>query len=143
MSDQNTINANEIAIQPETKKYLKEIAVWTMIISVTFLILAFVTGALYLWPLVKMFLKVEFRLVFIIPLLPVLFYLLNVVSIIPLLKASIKLNESLKEEDGNLLYVSLKALKKHIVFFSISIFLTVLYVATLFVIAVLINPIRV
>lgn len=143
MSDQNTINANEIAIQPETKKYLKEIAVWTMIISVTFLILAFVTGALYLWPLVKMFLKVEFRLVFIIPLLPVLFYLLNVVSIIPLLKASIKLNESLKEEDGNLLYVSLKALKKHIVFFSISIFLTVLYVATLFVIAVLVNPIRV
>lgn len=143
MSDQNTINANEIAIQPETKKYLKEIAVWTMIISVTFLILAFVTGALYLWPLVKMFLKVEFRLIFIIPLLPVLFYLLNVVSIIPLLKASIKLNESLKEEDGNLLYVSLKALKKHIVFFSISIFLTVLYVATLFVIAVLINPIRV
>lgn len=143
MSDQTSINANEITIQPETKKYLKEIAIWTMLISITFLILAFGVGILYLWPLVKVFLKIEFRLIFIIPLLPVLFYLLNVVSIIPLLKASLKLNKSLKEEDGNLLYISLKTLKKHIVFFSISIFLTVLYVAILFVIAVLINPIRV
>lgn len=142
MNEQNKINLNEIAIQPETKKYLKEIAIWTMIISITFLMLAFVTGLLYIWPLVKIFTKVEFHLEFIPPILPVLFYKLNVVSIVPLLMASIKLNKALKEEDGNLLYESLKALKKHIVFFSISILLTVLYVAILFVIAVLINPIQ-